>query len=375
MDDGENLLGSRQATARAVASALLGWYDRERRELPWRAAPGTRPDPYAVWLSEIMLQQTVVKAAIPYYAKFLARWPAAAALARAPREEVMRAWAGLGYYSRARNMHLAARIVADELGGRFPDTIEGLQALPGVGPYTAAAIAAIAFDRPVAVVDGNVERVVARLFAFEEPLPGAKRRLRALAGDLTPDERPGDFAQAMMDLGAGVCTPKRPACGHCPLTGACAGRARGIAALLPYREPRPEKPRRRGNAYFALGGDGAVLLRRRPEKGLLGAMMEVPSSGWSGQETWPDAGTGASPAPFEGDWRRLPGGVRHTFTHFHLELEVWGLRLPAGERPLPEGGGARWRWVERADLAGEALPSLMRKVVAHALGHLDGRAD
>jgi len=218
-----------------------------------------------------------------------------------------------------------------------------------------------------------VERVVARLFAVEEPLPGAKRRLRDLAGDLTPDVRPGDFAQAMMDLGAGVCTPKRPACGRCPLTGSCAGRARGIAPLIPCREPRLEKPRRRGRAFFALGGDGAVLLRRRPEKGLLGAMMEVPSWDWSGEETEPDAGTGCSPAPFEGDWRKLPGAVRHTFTHFHLELEVWGLRLPAGERPLPGGGGAQWRWVERADLAGEALPSLMRKVVAHALGHLAGR--
>ena len=371
MDDGENLNKKARAKARPIGQALLAWYDADRRDLPWRAAPGAHADPYAVWLSEIMLQQTTVKAAIPYFQNFLLCWPNVDALALAGRDEVMSAWAGLGYYSRARNMHQAARIVARDMAGRFPDTLDGLQALPGVGPYTAAAIAAIAFGRQAAVVDGNVERVLARLFEVTTPLPAAKGLLRQIAEQLAPRQRPGDFAQAMMDLGATVCTPKRPACANCPIARLCAGQAVGLSGELPYRAAKREKPRRAGEAYFALRHDGAVLLRRRPDKGLLGGMMEVPSSGWDGGR---DADASGASAPFAGPWRLLPGQVRHTFTHFHLELAVYCLELNGGAGSMIGHGLEDWRWVARRDLAGEALPSLMRKVVAHALDHLERKA-
>ncbi len=344
-----------------VAAALLAWYDRERRDLPWRAAPGARPDPYAVWLSEVMLQQTTVKAVIPYYARFLALWPAVEALAAAELDDVLKAWAGLGYYSRARNLHACAKAVVAQHGGRFPDTEDALAALPGIGTYTAAAVAAIAFDRPAAVVDGNVERVMARLFAVETPLPAAKPELRRLAATLTPRTRAGDFAQAMMDLGATICTPRRPSCLLCPIAAFCAARERGLAAALPYRMVKGERPTRRGVAFFALRDDGAVLLRRRPEKGLLGGMMEVPSSPWREGEASADLDRDA---PLAAPWQRVSGEVRHTFTHFHLELCVCRAAVADGTA-VPEGEG--WRWVQRRDLAREALPSVMRKVIAHAL--------
>ncbi|MEI8394139.1 MAG: A/G-specific adenine glycosylase [Rhodospirillaceae bacterium] len=332
---------------------LLSWYDRAHRSLPWRAPPGERAEPYRVWLSEIMLQQTTVAAVIPYFERFLTAWPTVGALAAADLDDVLRAWAGLGYYARARNLHACAWVVAGLPGGEFPDTEQALLALPGIGAYTAAAIAAIAFDRPATVVDGNVERVVARLFAVEEPLPAVKPKLRALAATLTPAKRPGDFAQAMMDLGATICTPRRLRCPLCPLRDGCVAMARGIAGHLPRRAVKPAKPVRRGIAYWLVNGDGAVLLRRRPERGLLGGMIELPSSEWS--EGAPTAvGTGA---PAAVAWHPVPGGVRHTFTHFHLELTLFAGRIEG------QGGSVPGFWVAPADIDAQALPSVMRKLV------------
>jgi len=343
------------------ARKLLAWYDRHARVLPWRAVCGEQPEPYVVWLSEIMLQQTTVAAVGPYFAEFLRRWPDVTALAAAPLDEVLTAWAGLGYYARARNLHKCARMVAGELDGRFPDTEDGLRVLPGIGVYTAAAIAAIAFDRPATVVDGNVERVVARLFAVETPLPTAKPELKRLAASLTPKRRPGDYAQAMMDLGATVCLPRNPKCLLCPLRHDCAAEGTGIAAELPRRAPKAERPTRRAVAFWTLSPKGEVLLRRRPEKGLLGGMMEVPSTDWR-QAAW-ESVEARKQAPAPADWRALPGQVRHTFTHFHLEVEVWAAKLN-GARHKPQ---AEDRWVRLDDLGGQALPSVMRKIVQHAI--------
>ncbi|MFL5235780.1 MAG: A/G-specific adenine glycosylase, partial [Microvirga sp.] len=263
------------------AGELLAWYDRHRRDLPWRAKAGVPPDPYRVWLSEIMLQQTTVAAVKPFYERFLQRFPTVARLAEAPVEEVMQAWAGLGYYSRARNLHACAKAVAEGHGGRFPDTEAGLRRLPGIGAYTAAAIAAIAFDRPAAAVDGNVERVVSRLFLVETPLPKAKPAIRDLAEALVPAGRPGDFAQALMDLGATICTPKRPACALCPWMRPCRARAEGLQEAFPRKTPKAEGAVRRGAVFVALRADGAVLLRTRPPEGLLGGMAEPPTSAWA----------------------------------------------------------------------------------------------
>ena len=349
-----------------IAAALLAWYDRSARALPWRQPPGIRPDPYAVWLSEIMLQQTTVKAVIPFYRKFLARWPRVADLAAADLNEVLAAWAGLGYYSRARNLHACARAVAERHGGSFPDSEAELRALPGVGAYTAAAIAAIAFDRPATAVDGNVERVVARLFAVSEPLPGAKPEIKRRAATLTPALRPGDFTQGMMDLGATICTPRAPSCRLCPLSHTCLAARQGIAAALPVKAQKKDRPVRRGTAFVAIREDGAVLLRRRPPKGLLGGMLELPSTEWlAGSANCPAPADGDAPMPAE--WRRTSGTVSHTFTHFHLELAVYLARNVAAGG-IPQGCA----WYARACLRDEALPSLMRKVLAHAL--IDDRA-
>ena len=349
-----------------IASALLAWYDRHRRVLPWRAAPGEPADPYRVWLSEIMLQQTTVATVGPYFAAFLERWPDVARLAAAPLDDVLHAWQGLGYYARARNLHKCAGVVVRDHGGRFPDDEAALRALPGVGAYTAAAVAAIAFDRPAVVVDGNVERVVARLHAVETPLPAAKAELRTLVAALTPDRRPGDFAQAMMDLGATLCTPRAPRCVLCPLMAGCAARARGIAEDLPRRTAKPEKPVRQGVAFFAVDASGAVLLRRRAEQGLLGGMIEVPSTDWRA-EAWP-TDEALRAAPLAAAWRALPGVVRHTFTHFHLELTVLAARV-AGAADVP----GRWCPVDR--LGEQALPTVMKKVIRHALAAGDGSED
>jgi A/G-specific adenine glycosylase len=348
------------------AAVLLAWYASERRHLPWRAAPGEKPDPYQVWLSEIMLQQTTVKAVLPRYALFLHRWPDVATLANAPLGDVLAAWAGLGYYARARNLHACAQTVAERHGGQFPEEEAELRKLPGIGDYTAAAIAAIAFGKPATPVDGNIERVVARLFAVTTPLPAAKQEIRALAERLMPADRPGDFAQAMMDLGAMLCTPRRPACGLCPVRMKCRGCAEGIAEALPYREERVERPVRRGVAFVAVRPDGAVLLRERPPKGLLGGMLEVPSSPWEAAE--PNGKSVSDHAPLEAEWRKLPGLVEHTFTHFHLELSVCRAEVALDAAPKRAADPERCRFVARRDFAGAALPSLMWKVLRHALG-------
>lgn len=351
------------ATPPVAAGDLLAWYDRHRRRLPWRAEPGIRADPYHVWLSEIMLQQTTVVTVAPYFEDFVSRWPTVQDLAASDLDDVLRAWAGLGYYARARNLHACARAVTTDHGGRFPDTVADLRALPGIGPYTAAAIAAIAFDRQVTPLDGNIERVTARLFAVEDPLPGVKAHLDRLANLLTPEARAGDHAQALMDLGATVCTPTRPRCMICPWQRGCAGHARGIAERLPAKLPKPQKPTRRALAFWAVNPFGAVLLRRRPEKGLLGGMMEVPSTDWR-EAPVPELDALRSSAPAPGSWRLLPGIVRHTFTHFHLELAVAAARIGVDWRE------AEGRWVMPDRLGDEALPSVMHKVAGHALKRL-----
>ena len=336
--------------------ALLNWYDAARRDLPWRARPGEKTDPYKVWLSEIMLQQTTVKAVIPYFETFMARWPAAEALAAASRDEVLAAWAGLGYYSRARNLYACAQAVARE---GFPASEAALRALPGVGTYTAAAIAAIAFDEPAAVVDGNVERVIARLFAVEEPLPAAKPAIRKLAATLTPLGRPGDYAQAMMDLGAMVCTPRTPSCPVCPVRNSCTAAARGDAERFPVKSPKAERPVRRGDAFVIvriLGGDPHILLRRRKDKGLLGGMMEVPCSEWLAHAV-------VATSPLDGNWKEGQT-VQHTFTHFHLEMRVLAAHHDT-VRPAAEDFGGDWAAVE--NLSDFALPTVMKKAVASGL--------
>ena len=342
-----------------LASQLLDWYRVHARALPWRARPGEQADPYRVWLSEIMLQQTTVPAVKGYFLKFTETWPAVEALAAAPLDDVLKAWAGLGYYARARNLHACARVVAGQLGGRFPETVDELRKLPGIGPYTAGAIAAIAFGKPHAAVDGNVERVISRLYAIETPLPDSKPEIRERAEALVPQQEAGDFAQAMMDLGATICTPKSPNCLICPWAEHCAARKLGIAAELPRKRPKKAVPTRRGIAFWIERDDGAVLLRRRPDKGLLGGMMEVPSTPWGGTPERPH-----DHAPLNGKWKKLAGQVEHTFTHFHLELEVWRA-VSLDDGMLRDDGD--YRWVRRHDLAGEALPTVMRKIVAHVL--------
>jgi A/G-specific adenine glycosylase len=337
-------------------SSLLGWYDRHARDLPWRSRGGLRPDPYHVWLSEVMLQQTKVATVGPYFRKFLALWPTVRDLAAAELNDVLVAWAGLGYYARARNLHKCAQTVAELHGGIFPDTEEALRALPGIGDYTAAAVAAIAFDRPAVVMDGNIERVVARLFAFQEPLPAGKPALKALVGKITPSRRPGDFAQAMMDLGATLCTPKRPVCALCPWRPNCLAFSKGIAETLPKKAAKQERPVRHGLAFWAVDETGAVLLRRRPEQGLLGGMMEIPSTDWRGQPWTLDEARAF--APEAGDWRLLPDLVSHTFTHFHLLIAV---------AVAQTGGKAEGVWCQPRDLSGQALPTVMKKLAKHAL--------
>jgi len=351
----------------ARAEDLLSWYDAHARELPWRIGPeasraGIRPDPYRIWLSEVMLQQTTVRAVEGHFRRFTTSWPDVHALAAAPRDEVLGAWAGLGYYARARNLHACAERVVQEHGGRFPDTEQALLTLPGIGPYTAAAIAAIAFDRPAIVVDGNVERVMARLHAEETPLPRAKPLLREYAARLTPEARPGDYAQAVMDLGATICTPRRPDCPSCPWRSDCLAHARGLETELPRRLRKPAKPVRHGIAWVAIDREGQVLTERRANEGLLGGMLAVPSTRWAeaapirpacedaddpGTDLAPDpitqgAAEARTPAPLCGDWQ-FAGEVRHVFTHFHLQLEVRWLPVTEtgpGFQPCAEAIGA-----------------------------------
>ncbi|NLS68765.1 A/G-specific adenine glycosylase [Bradyrhizobium brasilense] len=340
---------------------LLAWYDRHRRTLPWRAVAGERADPYRVWLSEIMLQQTTVRAVGPYFEKFVSRWPDVTALGRASLDDVLRMWAGLGYYSRARNLHACAVAVMGDHGGVFPDTEEGLRALPGIGPYTAAAIAAIAFDRRTMPVDGNIERVVSRLYAIEEALPQAKPLIKEMAATLLGPSRAGDSAQALMDLGATICTPKKPACALCPLNDDCAARTRGDQETFPRKAPKKSGILRRGAAFVVTRG-GELLVRSRAEKGLLGGMTEVPGSQWLAEQE--DAAALAQAPDLKGvtRWHRKAGVVTHVFTHFPLELVVYTASVPPRSR-APDG----MRWVPVATLDGEAFPNVMRKVIAHGV--------
>lgn len=332
-----------------LSAALLAWYDVNARAMPWRVPPAARaagvmPDPYRVWMSEVMLQQTTVAAVRAYFLRFTERWPDVAALAAAADADVMAEWAGLGYYARARNLLACARAVVADHGGRFPATLDGLRSLPGVGPYTAAAIASIAYDAPETVVDGNVERVISRVFAVETPLPAAKPELTRLAATVTPQTRAGDYAQAVMDLGATICTPRSPACTICPLLHLCAARRAGIQADLPRKLPKPEKPTRHGTAWALRNPAGDWLLEHRPARGLLGGMLGFPSTGWDGT---------SAEAPLTADWIDA-GAITHTFTHFHLILRV----LTATTTANPARGA--FHPVRPTD-----LPTVMRK--AHAL--------
>lgn len=335
------------------AAELLDWYDVHARVMPWRVGPGdrragVRPDPYGVWLSEVMLQQTTVAAVRDYWRKFMHTWPTVSDLAAANDADVMAAWAGLGYYARARNLLKCARAVVADYGGVFPSDRASLLALPGIGPYTASAVAAIAYDAPETVLDGNVERVMARLNDLHDPLPASKPQLMALAEAVTPQHRPGDYAQAVMDLGATICTPKNPACGICPWRDECRARIAGTAGDLPRKTPKKKVPTRYGIAYVARRADGAWLLETRPEKGLLGGMLGWPGSDWSDTPT---------PAPpLQADWERLPATARHTFTHFHLELTVLTAQVAQETRP------DRGEFMDHATFSPASLPTVMRKV-------------
>jgi A/G-specific adenine glycosylase len=340
-----------------LSKSLLDWYDIHRRVLPWRAPAGKRADPYKVWLSEIMLQQTTVQAVGAYYRKFLERWPTVKALAAAPQDQVLAAWAGLGYYARARNLHAAAKVVADDMGGRFPVTAEALRELPGVGGYTSGAIAAIAYDEKQAAMDANAERVIGRLYAVETPMPKAKPELHKLCMALVPD-RAGDFAQALMDLGSAICTPKRPACANCPWEKPCLARRRGIQEQLPVKAPKMVRPLKRGAAFVVTDKGGAVLLVKRPDKGLLASMLEPPLGPW--EESFPSKARALKQAPFEAEWQKRSGVVRHGFTHFELEIEIYAAQV--SKRPKTPG-----EWVPREKLRDVALPTVMRKIVEHGL--------
>jgi A/G-specific adenine glycosylase len=345
--------------------SLLDWYDRARRRLPWRAPPGVRADPYRVWISEIMLQQTTVAAVRPYFEAFMSRWPDVRALAAAEEADVLHAWQGLGYYARARNLHRCARHLMAEHEGRFPGTEQELRRLPGVGAYTAAAIAAIAFDACASPVDGNIARVVARLHALEEPLPQARPTIEALARDLTPDARAGDFAQAMMDLGATVCLPRRPLCGACPWSPDCAAFRSGRPEAYPRRAPKPDRPARIGVVFWLEQADGAVLLRRRPPHGLLGGMMEFPSTPWRERPWTVDEAAACAPAAVR--WRAIGGEARHVFTHFRLTLSVLAGRTAAAD-------GIAGLWCRPEGFGGQALPTVMKKVIRLVRSAADDQA-
>lgn len=340
-----------------TAKNLLDWYDANRRDLPWRAAPGTKPEPYHVWLSEIMLQQTTVATVKGYFEKFLKRWPTVEALANAEQEDVLQEWAGLGYYARARNLHKCAQEVAHSMKGEFPSTEVALKNLPGIGDYTGAAIAAIAFDEPAAVVDGNVERVVSRLFRVSEALPGAKKTIKTHTAAITPDKRPGDFAQAMMDLGSAICTPKAPKCLLCPIRVSCAAHAHFDMERFPIKAPKKKKPIRRAISFW-LEHDGHLLLERRPQKGLLGGMPGLFSTPWEERAEFPSKEEWLQHRPSEDFWKPVEGKAKHTFTHFHLETQL--LAAKSDTKLNIENGF----WHPIDELADVGLPTVFCKIAA-----------
>jgi A/G-specific adenine glycosylase len=346
--------------------ALLSWYDRHRRHLPWRVLPGETPDAYRVWLSEIMCQQTTVVTAGPYFERFVARFPTVCDLAAAPVDDILKLWAGLGYYARARNLHVCAQVIMEQYKGKFPDTEAGLLELPGIGPYTAAAIASIVFNRHASPVDGNLERVMSRLFAVEQSLPAAKPELRRLALSITPHDRPGDFGQALMDLGATICTPRKAVCSLCPWNDVCVARKRGDMESFPRKAPRAVKTPRYGVAFVITRADGAILLRRRPEKGLLGGMAEIPSTPWSAE---PALSAAVTHAPLSANWEALDGVVTHVFSHFPLHMHVWTASVPCGTPACEQC----W-WSLPDDIDGEALPTLMRKILKKRASHAPASA-
>jgi A/G-specific adenine glycosylase len=345
-----------EAKRKAIVGRTLAWWDRNRRALAWRAEPGETPDPYRVWLSEVLLQQTTAQTATPYYQAFIAKWPRVEDLAAAPIEDVMSAFAGLGYYSRARSLHACANEIARR-GGTFPSEEADLRALPGVGAYTAAAVAAIAFGRQTAPVDGNIARVLARLFAVEKPTARARGELAAAARALAPSRRAGDFAQALMDIGATICRPRNPACGLCPLAQDCAAFRAGIPEAYPRRSEAKARPQRQGAVFFARRSDGAFLARRRPAHGLLASTIELPGTPWT--DKGPN-GELAGSAPVAAHWRRLPGEVEQIFTHFALSLTVYAADFE-GAAP----GGCFWLAPYAVTSVG--FSSMMRKAVEHAL--------
>jgi A/G-specific adenine glycosylase len=334
---------------------LFNWYDAHGRDLPWRHRWPALAPIYHLWLSEIMLQQTVVKTVIPYFLEFIGRWPRIEALASAPVDEVLAAWAGLGYYARARNLHKTAQIIAAEHGGIFPQDQKTLLELPGIGPYTASAIMVMGYGQPGVVVDGNIERVMSRFFAIKTPFPRAKKDIAVAYEQCCPETRPSDFPQALMDFASAVCTPKAPGCGICPLANACHGYANNMAEQLPFKAPKRQKPTRLGVVFVAINQDGEAFLERRPDEGLLGGMLGFPSAGWA-QTDWSDAHTHAaeSAAPFTADWRQLHEPVHHMFTHFTLKMTIYYAET---ERSLIGVNTGWWQVPQPSQ-----LPSLMRKV-------------
>ena len=349
----------------SAATILLDWFDKNRRQFPWRALPGETIDPYKIWLSEIMLQQTTTTTVKGYFDKFINRWPTFEDLAAVELDEVLQIWQGLGYYARARNLHKCAKLIVAEFNGKLPVKELALVKLPGIGSYTAAAIAAIAFDQFATPVDGNVERVMARLHRVSKPLSGAKKDLKAKAAEFTPSERSGDYAQAVMDLGATICTPKKPACALCPWSEICQAHLVGDMDMFPIRTPKKRKPTRYASVFWLLDERGKVFIRRREEKGLLGGMMEFPSSDWVVGE-WQEQ-EALNHAPVAVDWQILAGTIKHTFTHFHLELRVLkGLQ--------EDGAMVKGVWCEIEKLENYALPTVMKKVCAHVIRESQGSA-
>ena len=342
----------------STADALLTWYDSHRRDLPWRAKPDEIADPYRVWISEIMLQQTTVAAVTGYFGRFMTRWPNVSTLAAASQDEVLQTWAGLGYYARGRNLHRGAGVVMEQFGGVIPRDPAQLITIPGIGPYTANAIAAIAFGEPVAAIDTNAERVLARLLAFEQPLPDRRRLLAARADGLVPRDRPGDFAQALMDLGSAICMPENPSCSECPLSDWCYAYRKHETHRFPQKKAKAARKLTRAIAFVATDSVGAVYLVRRPGNGLFGGMMQPPLTDLA--KRFPATKHALSRAPFRGEWFRKPGIVRHTLTHRELEVRAYVAHFPRH----PNGEGV---WLSQSDFESAALPTLMRKIISHAL--------